>query len=284
MTRNQTLWLVFNRASGSNDEAALAELETALGEAGFAIARRTCFPDEPAPDAAALNGADIDTLCVFAGDGTIHSVVTELFGWTGRILVLPGGTMNMLSRRIHGDLPPGEIVARIAAGGMRLVRPTILKCAHGFALTGALAGPGAQWNNVREAMRHGAVTEFGSAATEAAVESISAERVSCHGLEELRPEGYAAVAVTPMDEGIEIKGYYAQGVADYISQIVAMVQGDFRNGPHDELGIVPSVDIESLDGEPMRLLMDGEPHDGLPCERFEIVPCGVDLIAAADGV
>jgi len=282
VVKSELIWLVYNKASGSNDEAVLAQIEADLSEAGFRIARRTSFPDQYPPSAAELDAQHIATLCIFTGDGSIHTVVPALFGWQGRILVLPGGTMNLLSHQLHGDASPGEIVERIAAGQSRIVRPPVLEGRYGIALTGALAGPGTQWNEVREAMRNSALGEIASAATEAASASIKGERVVCRGLEHVRPEGYAAIAITPIAGGIAANGYYADRLGDYMGQILAMMQGDFRDGPHDDLGTLPSIEIATLNGEPMGLLLDGEPEDGLACESFRIGSCGVDLIATCD--
>ncbi|MCB2047188.1 MAG: diacylglycerol kinase [Novosphingobium sp.] len=282
MAKNNLIWLVYNRASGSNDEASLAALEDALHQAGMTIAQRTCFPEEPAPVAEDLMGEDIGTVCVFAGDGTIHTVVTGLFGWPGRVLVLPGGTMNLLSHQLHGEATPVEIVARLAGGGGRTTRPPILEGRYGYALTGALAGPGTEWNNAREAMRHSAIGELVSSAAGAASQSVSGDRAVLRGFEDVRAEGYAAISITPQEAGISVKGYYADDLGDYLGQLAAIVTGDFRNGPHDRLGTMPKVDIASLGGEPLGLLMDGEPHQGQASESFRIAICEVDLIATLD--
>ena len=282
MAQGKRIWLVYNRSSGSNDDAALAELEAALGDAGFVIAQRSCFPDEAAPDAAELERQSIDLACIFAGDGTIHTAVIHLFGWGGKILVLPGGTMNLLSHRLHGEATPAEIVARAGAGKGRKVRPTILQSEHGPALTGALIGPGSEWNNAREAMRNRAVGELVSAVAGAASQSVAGDRAVCRGCERVRPEGYPAISITPEDDGIAVKGYYADGLGDYLGQLAAILSGDFRDGPHDSLGTFAQVELASIRGEPLGLLMDGEQFDGTSSVTFRIAKCGVDLIATAD--
>jgi len=282
--RQEPIWLVRNEASGSNDEEALRSLEAAFAQAGFAIAGETCFPDESPPDAAALDGRGIETLCVFGGDGTIHSVVIGLFGWKGRILVLPGGTMNMLSRRLHGEADAADIIAQVGRGEAETVRPPILSNGRGYGLTGALTGPGVAWNGVREAMRNTAIADMASATFDAVVESVAGERVQCVGHESLRPEGYAAIALVPRDEGVVVNGYYAAGPGDFLGQLGALLQRNFRKGPHDDLGAFPDVEIVSTDGTPMGLMLDGEEQDGRSSERFVIAACEVDLVATAYGV
>ena len=277
--RREPIWLIYNEASGSNDRDALQAVGEALQNAGFAIAGRTCFPHDEAPDAARLDGGGIGTVVVFAGDGTIHTIVTGLFGWSGKILVLPGGTMNMLSHRLHGDVPADEIVARWGRGEAVPVRPPILTNGRAYGLTGALAGPGVAWNEVREAMRHTAVSEMASATVDAIVESVKGEYVVCVGLEAIRPDGYVALSLVPEAEGVAVKGYYAAAPGDFLAQLGALLQRNYRKGPHDMLGVHPAVRIASPDGQPMGLLMDGEEMDGGAVEDFVITTCRVDLLA-----
>ena len=61
MTEKRALWLVANPASGSNTPAAIEALESCCGDHGFSLERRIAFPDEPLPNAAALDSAGVDT-------------------------------------------------------------------------------------------------------------------------------------------------------------------------------------------------------------------------------
>ena len=96
------VWLVCNESSGSNDDAAVTALVEAFDAAGFDLDRILRFPDEPAPQPAQLDAEEVAILCVFGGDGTTHSVVANASGWNGgAVLVLPGGTMNLLAKRMQ---------------------------------------------------------------------------------------------------------------------------------------------------------------------------------------
>ncbi len=280
----QSIWLVRNEASGSNDENALSSVKDALAQAGFVLAGETCFPDESPPDAAKLDSSRIDMLCVFGGDGTIHSVVTDLFGWKGRVLVLPGGTMNLLSRRLHGEARPADIIAKVGMGQSELVRPPILFNGRSYGLTGALTGPGVAWNGVREAMRHTAIADMATAAIDALVESLSGDRVICVGHETERPDGYLAISVVPRENGIVVSGYFAEGPGDFLGQLRALLQGNFREGPHDTLGAFDRVEIVSSEGTSMGMLMDGEEKEARARETFALETCQVDLVATAYGI
>lgn len=277
------VWLVCNESSGSNDDAAVAALVQAFADAGLDLDRVLRFPDEPAPQPAQLDTAGVGILCVFGGDGTTHSVVANASGWDGgAVLVLPGGTMNLLAKRMHGDVPAPEIVARLKGGGWRTARPQVIHSRHGIGLTGALAGPGTVWNEVREAMRSANVLEFVATAREAISQSTSGPKVTCAQVDCGRDEGYAAITVVPRADGLEANGYYAESLADYAGQGIALLNRDFRDGPHDALGRHATLRLVCPSGEQMGLLIDGEPFDGAAEEEFALGPCAVDLVTTKE--
>lgn len=275
-------WLVCNAASGSNDEQAVQAVSTALVEAGFALARIVRFPEEPAPTPADLREAGVEMLAVFGGDGTVHAVVTQATGWDGAVLVLPGGTMNILARKLHGEAPAPEIVARLAGRPIRRARPQVVHTRHGVGLSGVLAGPGAIWNEVREALRAANVLELVSAAREAITHSATGPKVVCEQVDCGREEGYAAITVTAHQDGLDAKGYYAETLGDFAGQGIALLNRNYRNGPHDELGRHAKLRLICPQQEPMGLLIDGEPFDGAAEETFELGPCEVDLVTTLD--
>ena len=279
-----TVWLVCNEASGSNSEEAVKAVQDAFALAGFALARTIRFPEEPTPGPDELDHAGVDLLAVFSGDGTIHEAVTKVFGWHGAVLPLPGGTMNLLSRRLHGDHTAPGIIARLAGAPPCRVRPRVIGTRHGIALTGVLAGPGTIWNEVREAMRAAKVLEIVATAREAIRHSANGPKVVCEEVDCGRDEGYPAITVTPYEDGLEANGYYAETLGDYAGQGIALLNRDFRNGPHDELGRHAQLHLRCPEGEPMGLLIDGEPFDGGAAEHFELVVCGVDLVTTKDAI
>lgn len=279
MLHNSTFWLIRNAASGSNTDEAIAALLAAFADAGAEPARIIVLPDEVVPSVEDLRAAKVDALAIFTGDGTINSIVTSLYGWEGAVLVLPGGTMNLLAKRLHGDAEVPEIIARAAAGAARRVRPAIVRTDHGDALTGVLAGPGAAWAEVREAIREPDVTSVVATLTDAIGESTAGAKVACHDPVCGRDEGYSAITITVGDDGLHLAGYYAATLADYARQGIALLRRNFREGPHDELGKHTRVVLASTQGEPMSLLIDGETLQATARENFAMVMCAVDLLA-----
>lgn len=162
-------WIITNPASGSTSPVRCAAIEQALTDAGVAIAGRTDFPADPLPDAATLDAAEVDTIVLFAGDGTINAALCALALWPGDVLILPGGTMNLLARALHGASTAEAIVATIAArapsgeAARRTALPHVEAGPH-RAFVGLILGPAAHWVRAREAVRGGRWRRLAAAA------------------------------------------------------------------------------------------------------------------------
>jgi hypothetical protein len=94
------------------------------------------------------------------------------------------------------------------------------------------------------------------------------------------PDGYSAVRLYPRDGALAADGYGAQGLADYARQGLALVRRDFREGPHDELGLHPEVTCRS--DAPIELMLDGERASGGREERFALVACDLRFLVSVD--
>lgn len=274
------IWLVANASSGSNDEEALSLLEQTCGEAGCHVAHRTHFPRYELPSIEMLEAADVTTVAIFAGDGTLNATITHLAGWSGSILVLPGGTMNLLYHRLHGERDMAQVIHAAAKGHTTPVRPAIVRAEKGSALAGLMAGPGTSWNHVREAMRDKSVVEMAEQTVEAFEETVGGAMVRCARPELGRAEGYPLVLLNPTERGIEIVAYHAENAMEFLEQSFALLKRDFREGPHETLGSASELVLQSVDGEPFGLLIDGEPAQTQgDTASFTLAKCEVDLLA-----
>jgi len=279
MNAPRPIWLINNAASGSNDEASLAALEECCGDNGFRVAHRSVFPRQDLPTPAMLDAGGIECVAVFAGDGTINALLTALAGWRGAVLVLPGGTMNLLYHRLHGDRTMEQVIAAAASGRAATRRPGVIRCPFGTAYAGMLAGPGTTWGKVREAMREADVIELASGTVEALEETLAGDMIACRNPALGRAEGYPLVSLTPHDGGIEVEAYHAESAGQFIEQAWALLRRNFREGPHDALGRVPELSLASTHGQEFRLLVDGELVEAASEVEFEVAACEVDLLA-----
>ncbi|MGV3512133.1 MAG: diacylglycerol kinase family protein [Novosphingobium sp.] len=268
------LWLVTNAASGSNSEAAVDDLVASLSASGCAPARIIRFPDEDLPARELLEAEGVATLAIFTGDGTINTAASALEGWQGALLVLPGGTQNLLSKSLHGDVPAEEVTGKLATA--RRVRRNALRTSQGVALVELLAGPGAMWADVRESVRDLDLSTMAETFTTALRETREGAGVRVADPAGTgKPEGYRAVRMAPIDaDCMEADGFDFADWGEFAAQGFAMlVKRDFRQGPHDELGRFPSVLLESESA--IALMIDGERRDGgkrekVTCEEFTL--------------
>lgn len=284
MDPSPSIWLVVNASSGSNSPKALEALEQCCGTHGFTVEKVVRFPEEELPDTAVLEAAGIERLAVYAGDGTINACISALYGWSGAVMVLPGGTMNLLSRRLHGDAELDTIIARIGAGAARAVRPLVARSRHGDAFAGLLVGPGTSWNEVREAMREIDIAGMVQGTSQAFANTTDGSMVRCSEPRLGRPDGYPLLEITPGEWGMQIDAYHAEDAGDFVQQGWALLRRRFREGPHDRLGLIDRLCVEDTAGERIGLLLDGEPFEGSSLEEFAVAECEVDLLATQHGI
>lgn len=280
MKRFERACLIVNAASGSNTPEGCEALREGLAAQGTAVARSVAVPDDPLPTAAELDAAGIGLVAIYTGDGTIRSVLTRLEGWRGAVLVLPGGTTNLLSKALHGDRPAAEIVASLSS--MSRKRRSCLRSSAGTAVIEVVAGPGAKWSDVREGLRDGDVAAVASTAVEAAQASAGGSMVILSHPDIGRRLGYSGVRLTPTADGIDVEGYGADTIAGYLAQGMALLRRDFRTGPHDDLGVHPLVHCASVDSSPIELMLDGERECGPADLQFSLAELDVDLLTAAN--
>ena len=280
MVETMRVWLVTNEKSGSNDPARLDSLRRSFAANGLDMVGETHFPAEMPPPPAALDQKAVDIVAIFAGDGTLNAVISDLAGWGGAVLALPGGTMNLLYHRLFGDLVTDEAIRRAAAGSLVRRRPGTISCAAGIGYAGLLAGPATAWYDVREALRDADFARLAESAERALEESFHGEYVRCEAPALGRREGYPMLVLGPRDDGIEVTAYHAENAAEVLEQVAAILRRNFRSGPHDRLGHVAALRMASVRGDPFGILLDGEEAQAGPVEDFTLVPAPVDLLAS----
>lgn len=274
-------WLVVNPDSGSNDESSGETIAAALTERGWQVSRIITLPDQALPDQAALVANEVGMVVCYTGDGSVNALIGRLSGWAGKVLVLPGGTMNLLARRLHRALDVGAILDIVAGGGAAARRPACVRYDGGLALAGLLVGPGTSWGRVRESLRNLALADAAAETIEAIRETATGPNVIAPDNRLTREGGYPLVELTPGEHGIQIDGYYAEDALEYAGQAWATLRRRFREGPHDRLGVADDILLASIDGSPLACLIDGEPATCPSPFRFTLAPCGVDLLATA---
>lgn len=258
------VWLVANHASRSTDDVRIAALEAALVAAGATVAGNSDFPRQPAPDAAALAG--IDTLVVMGGDGTLGAASAAAKGWDGQFLAIPGGTMNLLPKALHGDAPPEAIVA--AAGQGMLTHVPVLRAAGYTSYCRIIIGPLTRWALVRESARHGRIWRVWQAVR------LSLARGFLGGVKVAgQPGRHPGVLLMPGEDGLEVALFSGRGLADAMAVAVNWLLNDWRDAATVTAFTAPKLIVGNR--RTLRCLFDGELRRLPPPVRF--VPGWSDL-------
>ncbi len=252
-------WLIVNEASGSYDAAVIADIVTWFAESDQPIDRIVRCPDEDLPLPAELREAEVDILTIYAGDGTTNSALKAAAGWDGDVLILPGGTMNLLARALHGDQPCRSIIAE-AGRNRRTKKLNTVEICDSIAYVGVIAGPTTSLAQVRENARHARLSELVLEAIPAAItETLGGPQVGIEGDDRRFPAIFAA----PRETVMELCGFTASTIGDVLAHASAWLNGDFRDGPRVDLGGAARATLVS-EADEIGLLIDGEPADAKP--------------------
>jgi Diacylglycerol kinase catalytic domain len=250
----QTL-LIINKASGSVGNVDNEELKIAFAAAGFAIEHIVELPDDKLPERAEIETGGYEVVATLSGDGTVAGVCEKLSGWSGALLVLPGGTMNLLSRRLYGEQTVSSLLELLAQSPHSADRVSVVNTPVAEVFTGLIAGPSTRWGEVRESIRNLDLAEMVEKVPEAWAATTTSENVRIEGID----GGYPAIFVEPLDDGtLGVRAFRADGVGDMLSHGIAWLRRDFRDGPHDELGNMRAVNIIDDSDDEIGLLLDGE--------------------------
>lgn len=244
------VWLVANPASGSTEANAVDLVREALGTVGGEVVGTCLFPEECAPDAANLRERHVDSLVIIGGDGTINAAVHAADDWPGQCLILPGGTMNMLAKRLHGDAAREVILAGLATAS--LVRLPVVEAVGHRALVAVIFGPATAWVHAREGLRHGKLGRVWRAARLALARSLG-QGIRVAGT----PGRHRAVVVSPLADGLDVVIVDAAGAGALLKLGWSWLIGDWRAA--SGVATVAVKELGLLDRRRVRALFDGEP-------------------------
>jgi diacylglycerol kinase family enzyme len=251
----QKLWFITNPNSGTTSPAKCEALEAVFEERGLTLVGRTHFPEHELPSGAKLTRNKVDTVVLFAGDGTINAALCALAKWKGSFLILPGGTMNLLAKALHSELDPHKIVHAAQDEKRRVALPFVEAGPHrGF--VGLILGPAAAWARAREAARHGKIGRLLQAGRAAWRRTFGRDGIRIAGAPGLNHR-YQAVFVTPDKGGLEVAAVDAR---DWRS--IVQLGWDWLSGDWVAARAVTETKAEQLRVEgtrPVLALFDGEP-------------------------
>ncbi|MFN7055981.1 diacylglycerol/lipid kinase family protein [Hyphomonas sp.] len=276
---------IINPAAGSVPEGAAKLLEAELQAHGHTLESvHLDLPESPEALRQRITG-DTEAILIWGGDGTIAAVLCGLQGMPVPVLVLPGGTMNILPRKLHADQtdwrrvldsvlrnPSQQWIPAGDAGGRRF---------YVAALFGRLTHLGGS----REAIRSGNLleainilaredalaldTELEISAPVAAPRGVSATAAAVMPISGPEP-GFEVAAMAP-ENGLELAA----------AAFEAMLTG-WRNGADFLAQGLQSISLCRDADETVAATIDGEPCD-LPCPvEIDYVPRAALVLVSGD--
>lgn len=220
--------MITNPSSGSASEEKCAAIEAIFAERGLELVGRTSFPDEGLPAVEDLVAAKVDTVVLFAGDGTVNAAACKYDKWHGKALILPGGTMNVLAKRLHGEADPHDIVHAAHEKPVIRTMPFVESGPH-RAFCALIVGPAAAWALAREAVRYRRFKRLMRAVRVAWARTWSRGVTLFDGT---RKRGnYKALLIAPEDGWLKISAFSTRNFGQAIRLGWEWLLGNWHNAP-----------------------------------------------------
>jgi hypothetical protein len=247
------LWLIANRNSRTTDQSVIDSVKSAIEAAGGTISRTIDLAGEELPK---IDGDAPDIIASLGGDGTANAVI-DTYGNADAppLLILPGGTMNLLAHRLHGESETDAIIAQALSHPEIRTLP-LLEGPDFRSLVGIIAGPTAAWGTVREDIRRFAIGALIRDLPVAIRATYRAPRVQLKG----DRTKCAALFIEPREDGLHAHDIQADSLGDLASHGWAWLNRDFLGGPTRQVGEGKQLTIKSRASR-IALLVDGERQD-----------------------
>lgn len=248
--------VIVNEAAGSvgpgGRERLIAEIE--------ALGARTTKSVSNLEQLCEGDAADADLIVVLGGDGTA-SKAASMFADGPPLVLLPGGTRNLLARALYGVLAWPDALRGALADG-RIARLTGGEANGRKFFVAALFGAPTLLARVREAARSGRL-DLMIAHLKQVLARIFARRIAVRPVGGVATRAEAAGVLCPAYRG-EVEGQSlewvrlnAAQIVDFIRVGVRSVVGGWRVDSAIELSSSPSGEIRAIGTMPASL--DGEP-------------------------
>lgn len=278
---------LYNPAAGSVTADGGDKLRAVLEEAGVRGADLVqTDPENCEKQLKELAAAEPDLFIVWGGDGTLRSALAVAGSASSNLLLLPGGTMNLLTKSIHGDKPWDAILKEALASPKRKIIPAgkvndeLFYCAM-------LAGAPARFAEAREALRRGELVK-------AAVEARAAlETLNTLHLDARYRDGYTferetlpttsiiGVLVGPLarEAEMEVAALEEPTAGGALNVIWSSFVSDWRSAPGITVVPARSLVIESGDGD-IPVIIDGEAFEAGDTVRVSYVKEAAQCLTA----
>jgi diacylglycerol kinase family enzyme len=259
---------LFNPASGSVPGDGEARLRAALEAAGVWGTDIIQTDGEDCDGQMKRMAAEApDLFIVWGGDGTLKAALEIVGKTTPNLLLLPGGTMNLLPRAIHGEKTWEQVIADVMKAPKRQMLPagnvngSLFFCAM-------LAGAPARFAEARESLRRGDLVK---AAGEA---RVAIDTLNSLHLDATYGDGYSFTnghlpttsivgaivgSLTREGKGMEVAALAAPTTHGALNVVWTSFFTDWRSAPGVTVVPATSLDIDNGDDGDIPVIADGEP-------------------------
>lgn len=278
-TRTRTALVLVNERAGSVGPGARETMAERLRANG--VERFAMVGVEKLSRATLARGADFDAIVVLGGDGTARAAAELAPRDAPPLVLLPGGTLNLLPKALYGDLPwPEALQAALTQG---VVRRLPVGRANGEAFfIAAMFGAPTVLARAREAAREGRFLKALGRVRHFLKRSFSRGIRARHGEGKLR-KAEAIGALCPVFSGqlegdtLEWVSLKAQHFVDLARVSVRALGSGWRDDPVVEIVRCTRGDVASSGIIPATL--DGEPRTFFSRVRVTYDPCGPRVLA-----
>lgn len=230
-----------------------------------------------------------DLFVVWGGDGTLKGALETVGQVTPNLLLLPGGTMNLLPKSIHGEKTWEQVINHVIAAPKRTILPAG-KVNNELFFCAMLAGAPAHFAEARESLRRG---ELVKAAAEA---KVAIDTLNSLHLDARYGDGYSfdggrlpttsiigAVvgSLTKEGKGMEVAALASPTAGGALNVVWTSFFSDWRSAPGVTVVPATSLEIGNDDGGDIPVIADGEHIQAGPKVRVSFIEEAVQCLTAA---
>jgi diacylglycerol kinase family enzyme len=255
------LCALINPDSGStpknSEDALLAELE-AMGLTAQVI---PAVGGEIVSAVAEALAMKPDALIVWGGDGSVACALSASGVSGPPVLALPGGTMNLVHKRLHGDITDWKEILRLALKSP--AEPFAAGCVneHLF-FVAAMMGQVTTLAESREAARHGQIIKAAELAVQSGAMNLERrlrlEAVHADGNQKLDAVAAAVVIGDGPVPKLEVAAIEPRSTLDWVTIAVDALVHGWREAESIEMDETRTVTITDIEGLEFPATIDGE--------------------------
>ena len=262
---------IINTASGSVPNSAAADVQEILESEGHEAQVLEITGEELESCCQELAESDVDGIVAFGGDGTLACVLNTFGPKDIPVIILPGGTMNLLVKQVHGgDTNWKDILRDALASADHISLPAVEAAGRRF-YVGMLVGKLTELTKTREHLREGAVDKAVAAlATGEVFDFDTSLEIEVDG--EALSATAAGVFVPDSNDGeMHVVTIDPNSIADLVKIGLESLYGNWDEANSIESRYVKQVSISSSEIDTIPLTYDGELDEADLPVTFELI-------------